>query len=56
MVLTALHVVGTLGAVCAMVLVVGMCLAVGRRFVTGTLLQPKAGAEELIEMKQVEIS
>jgi hypothetical protein len=40
----------------AVVLVVGMCLSVGRRLAAGTLLKPKAGAEELIEMQQVEIA
>lgn len=36
-------------------LVVGICFGVGRRLTT-CALNPKAGAEELIEMKNVEIS
>ena len=51
-----LYVAGTVAAACAMVLVVGMCLGVGRRFAAGALLKPKPGAEELIEMEQVEVS
>lgn len=42
--------------VCAMAFVVVICLGVGRRLTTGALLKPKAGVEELIEMKQVETS
>jgi hypothetical protein len=49
--------INSAAVVCAMVFVVGICLGVARRLgMPGTLLKPKAGAEELIEMQQVEIS